>query len=558
VKQLLNILLQVIGRRGIVKYALLGLLTGLFSFLFINTVTRVIRIIIAGDYTVVSNEYIIFFSFIILLFVWSKRRLALFSIDLSQRISWSLRKQILSLVLKANYQQLSIRKTEIQATLLSDVSSLTNASMGVIDFSISLIMAISCFAYLASISLVLFFITIAVAVLGIMVYYASAKKNMRSLEKARDMENKFQSNFNAILYGFKEIFIEPKKGKYIYEKKICDTANDSYRYTITAITGLINNQMTGQVLFYILISSVLLLFSLILKISAADIVSFVFTLLYLLGSLESVMGLFPTLMRAGVASRNIMNLKKELLQDDFLSTFTEKVVTNNKFELIEVCNLEFYYGVDTTAFGVGPVNLDIKKGEVIFIYGGNGSGKTTYMYSLLGLCIPSAGEIRLDGVKLENHNYADYRSLFSVVFSDFYMFEEILGEEEIDRAKWDFYIHLFELDGKVVLEDRRFSTTDLSTGQRKRLALIIALLEKKPILVIDEWAADQDPHFRKKFYTEIIPMLKGEGITIIAITHDDRYYHCADKLCKMDEGKLIEESIGLYQHGFAYKETSIL
>ena len=558
VKQLLKILLPLIGKRGIAKYAFLGLLTGFCSFLFINTVTRVIGLIIGGNYTLISPEYLLFFASIILVFVWARRSLALYSIDISQRISWNLRKEILSLVLKANYQQLSSRRTEIQTAILSDVGALTNASMGVIDFMISLIMTVSCFVYLASISITLFVITLCVATLGITVYYLSSRANMRSLEKARGMENRFQANFNAILNGFKEIFIEPKKGRYIYEKKISATADDSYRYTITAVTGLVNNQITGTILFYILITSVLLVFSVLLQIKPGSVVSFVFTLLYLLGSIESIMGLFPTLMRAGVASNHLMGLRKDLLKADFSNTEASMQLTKESFEQIDVNGLEFYYGDQDSSFGVGPVSLEIKKGEIVFIYGGNGSGKTTFVHSLLGLCVPSAGEIRLNGIAVNDGNYAEYRSLFSVVFNDFYLFEEILSEKEVDMEKWNFYINLFELQGKVTMTGRQFSTTDLSTGQRKRLALITSLLEEKPVLVLDEWAADQDPHFRKKFYTQILPLLKKEGTTIIAITHDDRYYHCADKLCKMDEGKLVEENVNLYHTDFMYnKETKL-
>jgi len=222
-------------------------------------------------------------------------------------------------------------------------------------------------------------------------------------------------------------------------------------------------------------------------------------------------------------------------------------IFNDEFEQITVHNLEYYYGEQDKAFGIGPVNFEIQKGDTIFIYGGNGSGKTTFVHTVLGLRIPSAGEIRYNNILVEDDNYPDYRTAFAVVFSDFYLFNELVGLENVNMEKWEYYLQLFEIEDKVTMEKGVFSTTDLSTGQRKRLALIAALLEEKPILVMDEWAADQDPYFRRKFYTEIIPLLKKEGFTIIAITHDDKYYHCADKLYKMDYGKLIAESVSVYQ-----------
>ena len=209
--------------------------------------------------------------------------------------------------------------------------------------------------------------------------------------------------------------------------------------------------------------------------------------------------------------------------------------------------LKFHYDSGENGFSIGPVDFEVRKGETIFIYGGNGSGKTTFINAFLGLCLPASGEIAMNGITVNNNNYPTYRTLFSAVFSDFYLFDELHGLDHFDQEKWNYYISLFELEGKVKLEGNTFSTTDLSTGQRKRLALIVALLEEKPVLVLDEWAADQDPYFRKKFYTEIIPCLKKEGVTVIAITHDDRYYHCADKLYKMDEGKLVQENAEVRQ-----------
>jgi putative ATP-binding cassette transporter len=263
----------------------------------------------------------------------------------------------------------------------------------------------------------------------------------------------------------------------------------------------------------------------------------------------------PTFMRAGVSARQLTSLKNELVEAHFRNPIPEKHIFNNIFDRLTVEGLEFNYGKSDTSFSIGPINFDIRKGETIFIYGGNGSGKTTFIHSLLGLCLPSAGEIRLNGILIEQDNYPEYKTFFSVVFSDFYLFDEILDEEHFDLAKWNLYLRLFEMEGKVTLEGSRFSTTDLSAGQRKRLALIIALMEGKPILVIDEWAADQDPYFRKKFYAEIIPLLNKKGLSIIAITHDDKYYHHADKLFKMDEGKLVEENVHLHQASLILKQV---
>jgi putative ATP-binding cassette transporter len=525
---------------------------GLCSFLFINVVTRVLDLIIAGKYPTISKGYVLIFIVIILFVVWIRKTLSSAIIYLSQTFFWKLRNRILSSVLHADYRQLADKKVRVHTAIVSDVNVLTHSSLIIIDFFTSSILAVTCLIYLSFISLVLFSITLGIALIGITIYHASSKKNIEDLEKARLLEDKFQKNVNTILDGFKEIYMEPQKGKYIYEHRINPIGRDAFKNNTAAYTALLRNQITGQILFYILISSILLFFSLTLKIKPGDTVSFIFTLLYLLSAIETIMVLLPDLIKTKVASVNLMNLINELETANANKNDPEQLNVNKEFNRITIRDLEFHYGEYHTSFGIGPINMDIRKGEVIFIYGGNGSGKTTLFYAILGLCIPSKGEIRLNATPVTSANYAGYRAIFSVVFSDFYLFDGLLHLTGFDLQKWDDYLRLFELEDKVHLQGNTFSSTNLSLGQRKRLALIAALLEEKPVLVLDEWAADQDPYFRKKFYTEIIPLLKKNGITVVAITHDDTYYHCADKLYRMDYGKLMEESNNVHAAGFAY------
>ena len=555
-KRLLEVVIPIVGRRGVLEYFFLGVLSGLTGFLFINAVTKTVDVLIAGDYNTVSKEYLLLFLAVILLTIWFRRLLSLFSIKLSQRITWHLRLRILRLALNANYQQLSERKAKIHSAILNDVGALTNASMAVIDFFIAVIMSVSCLAYLASISFILFLVTLGVAILGIAVYVLSTNVNVQRMEKARKLENHFQEDIQSILHGYKEIFMEPRKGRFIYERKIEPLAKDSYHLSTKAMIGFTDSSIIGQVLFNILITFIVLVFSVSLGISPGDTVTYIFTLIFTLGSIEKVMALYPALIHAAISANHLLDLKADLEGFRSGNQIPAKYTFQSTFTGLQIEAIEFQYSEEASSFRIGPINFYLQKGEIVFIYGGNGSGKTTFIHTLLGMCLPCSGTISVGEQMVKEENYADYRGLYAVVFSDFYLFNEFLWEEEIEAGKWDRYLELFELEGKVSLENNVLSTVDLSAGQRKRLALMMALLEEKPILVLDEWAADQDPYFRKKFYSRILPLLRDEGFTVIAITHDDKYYHYADRLYKMDEGKLYPDNSFSLEEPNASRDSS--
>ena len=177
--------------------------------------------------------------------------------------------------------------------------------------------------------------------------------------------------------------------------------------------------------------------------------------------------------------------------------------------------------------------------ELIFIVGGNGSGKSTFAKLITGLYIPETGEIRLDGKSITDQNLEWYRQHFSAVFSDFYLFERLLGLSRYNlNTQAQKYLQQLHLDHKVQVNDGVLSTTALSQGQRKRLTLLTAYLEDRPFYLFDEWASDQDPFFRDIFYKQLLPDLKQRGKTVLVISHDDRYFHLADRVIKLDYGKI--------------------
>jgi putative ATP-binding cassette transporter len=207
---------------------------------------------------------------------------------------------------------------------------------------------------------------------------------------------------------------------------------------------------------------------------------------------------------------------------------------------VEARNVEYEYPSDNGGepFRIGPISLTVSAGEVVFIVGGNGSGKSTFLKVLTGLYTPRAGSLRVDGVAVVPENVAAYRELLSAIFSDFHLFAKLYGLLGADAAAVRGLLAQMRLDDKTSFQGGRFTNRKLSTGQRKRLAMIVAMLEDRPLCVFDEWAADQDPVFRKYFYEELLPLLQRRGKTIIAVSHDDRYFDCADRVVTMEEGKI--------------------
>lgn len=526
----------------ILKVVAIGIVSGISNFLFLRLINFIIVLVMAGSYTAVDLSYILAFTLALIVAIWSRRQLAVRVIYSSQKIFWNFRNQIISIALNANFAEFKKRRSDIQSALVFDVGVLTQASLNLIVFFTSTVTAIACLVYMGFLSLPLFLLTLGVSALGIIIYQVSTVKNNAQFAKTRDYETRFNFYFNSILNGFKEIKINSDNGSRILTEKIQPIANESYKTNTTAFVGFLNNQTIGQVLFNVLIASILLVFSIRLGVKATTTINFLFILLYLLAAIEAIMVLLPGLMQARVSVNRLNNLRKDIAVENPGAEIIP--VSRTEFKNIELDNVNYQYkdANNATSFEIGPINLEIKKNDVVFIYGGNGSGKTTLVLTLLSLLEPHKGQVKFNSTPVTNDTVKKYKSMFSVVFNDFYLFDEFYSIRNLDINKANEMIKLFEIEDKVSIAGNKFSTTDLSTGQRKRLALIVAILEEKPIIVMDEWAADQDPHFRRKFYREIIPQLKKEGFTIIAITHDDAYYRYADKLYKMEYGQLIDES----------------
>ncbi len=297
----------------------------------------------------------------------------------------------------------------------------------------------------------------------------------------------------------------------------------------------------SQLLFFFLVGLIIFALPQFRQVESSVLSGYVLTLTYLMRPFETLLEVLPNISQASVALKKIDDLGLSLSeQAEILAATGDRSLTfNYSLELKKVTHT-YYREQEESNFTLGEISLTFYPREIIFIVGGNGSGKSTLGKLIAGLYIPEAGEILVDRQLIAEANRESYRQLFAAVFADFYLFENLLG---IDKDSLDIkaknYLQKLQLDNKVTINHGEFSSIELSQGQRKRLALLTAYLEDRLIYLFDEWAAEQDPYFREIFYQQLLPELKQRGKTVIVITHDDRYFHLADKLIKLDYGKLV-------------------
>ncbi|MBL1265180.1 multidrug ABC transporter permease/ATP-binding protein [Candidatus Methylomicrobium oryzae] len=461
---------------------------------------------------------------------------------LGHRLVYQLRRTLVKRILDTDLERLEqLGPPRLLASLNSDTSHLTSAFVSLPSTVYGLVLNLGGFAYLAWLSQPLFAATAAWMLLTVMAGWLLMRQTHARINAARAIEDLLYEDYQAALLGRKELALNRQRAERFYRDEFerhADASRD--RETAADIFNGFNENWANAMI----LGSIGLVFFLAHGAGWADhavATTYSLTILFLRTSLTGLIAAIPSLIGGSVALDKLNSLQLPEYRPDF-SGLHHPLPPNRQTLALQEISYRYLETERGNRFSVGPLDFTLRTGEIVFLIGGNGSGKTTFTRLLTGLYAPQAGTLLWNGAPLAEPDRPAYRRLFSTVFSDFHLFHRLLGPDGGDAAPEQvaYWLEFLELTHKVKVEDSRLQDTRLSQGQRKRLALLVAILEDRPIIVLDEWAADQDPGYRRRFYTELLPLLKAQGKTVLAVTHDEHYFDVADRVVKMDEGHLLE------------------
>lgn len=456
--------------------------------------------------------------------------------DMILKLRISLSQKVLSTPLK---KLQSYGPARLLAILTDDLSTFASCSQMLPVLFGNAVVLLACLAYLAWISMGIFLVLVVLLVAGGVLFVVAQRKPALQFVRVREQTDVLFRDYRNLLEGTKELQLDPKRARHFVNEVLQPGAARLRNGLIAGGSGYTWIGNLGSLQFFIALGVVVFGIPHWVPSSAPALPMAALMLLYMVEPVSSLLTAMPTLQRASIALNNAQALDgsldgpHELVSDAGASTFDGNVGG------LMLHDVRYVHHDGDRDFSVGPINISIPLGKITYIAGPNGSGKTTLALLLLGLYAAEEGHIELNGAAVTPANLLAYRSQFAAVFADFHLFEQLLSPIDEDAAvRTQRYLERLEIAHKVKVKDGRFSTLALSTGQRKRLALLVAYLEDRPIYLFDEWASDQDPVFKRLFYTELLPDLRSRGKTVIVITHDDQYFDQADQLLYFVDGNL--------------------
>jgi putative pyoverdin transport system ATP-binding/permease protein len=466
---------------------------------------------------------------------------------LAQGELFRFRMRLSSQILRAGLRHLeNLGPERLMTAFTDDIPGIIYGLSLVPEVCINLAISISGFIYLGWLSWRVLLLVLGFLVLGILVNQLPGLWALKFLEGARRKSEALFGHYKDLTEGVKELKLHSQRRAVFLSEVLRGTAMSRRKYYLNAFSVFSIAASVGQMLVFIAIG-VLLFSSIAGRLGMAVLTGCVITLLYITQPLQLFMNALPYLSDADIALQRLNDLTRKL-EEPSVQELDQDVVTDVGLRCEDLTLKAVTYAYQSQkekeAFTLGPINMSLKAGQLVVLAGGNGSGKTTLAKIITGLYSGETGELLLDGQKITDDNREFYRQHFSAIFYDFHLFESLLGLEKpnLDDCARE-RLEQLQLSHKVTIQDGVFSTTQLSQGQRKRLALLTASLENRPIYVFDEWAADQDWKFKEFFYHHLLPDLKAEGKMVLIICHDDHYFGVADRIIKLESGKIVYDGV---------------
>jgi putative ATP-binding cassette transporter len=522
------------SRRPFILAVLAAIASGLASTGILMLINR----ILASRNLQADPSLVWAFAVLCLLVPLSRFGSSVLLLHLSQKAVFDLRLQLSNKLLAAPLRRLEeVGSPRLMAALTGDIGSMATALTDFPLLCMNAAVVAGSLAYLGWLSWRVLLVMLLFLGVGVAGYQVPMRWGIARQRLAREEGDVLYHQFRAISEGTKELKLhQPRRRAFLAQLQASSAS--FRRLNVAARRIFIGSASFGQAFVFIAAGLAILLVPSLMTVNREVITGFVLVLLYLMTPLQAILDTLPDISQASVAIAKVERLGLSL---------TDKVedtrpVASPEWREIELAGVTHSYTqeLDDRKFTLGPIDLRLRQGELVFVIGGNGSGKTTLMKLIAGLYVPQEGRLLLDGKPVTDDNREEFRQIFSAVFADFFLFKDLLGLDHPDLdLQAHHYLERLELDRKVKVEAGKLSTTDLSQGQRKRLALLTAYLEDRSFYLFDEWAADQDPVYKEVFYRQILPGLRSRGKAVVVICHDDRYFHIADRLVKLENGKVI-------------------
>ncbi len=531
---------------------------GLLSLTSIATTMVLIIVNLAAEQAedgVASMRYLGMMALSLIGYIWAQKKSSDMIAAEVEHILHQLRLSLFDRVRKAAPDTLAkVGQGAVQTALTQEMQTVSAALPLMLNGVQQVVLIICVAAYLAWLSTFAFVMISVLAVVVSTIHLQRMRKINTATRDAIDDENLLFGGLTDLLHGFKEVKMNSRR-----RDALLGALNDRSiraRDTKSVVKAQWSREFALiQLAFYGMMAAMVFIVPIFTSDYHDVAVQTTTAALFMIGPIGAVVASVPSFTDSDVALRKINDIDHQL--EDALDAQHANEATNGtsspetldklrgalgNIAEISLRDVRFAYPgtTDSPGFAVGPINATFKKGEITFITGGNGAGKSTIIAVLTGLRPAAGGSIMVNDCPLPTDALQLYRDHFATVLSDYHLFRELYGIDEIDQKRVETLLKQMEIDDKVEIDDNAFSTTSLSQGQRKRLALIAALLEEKPVLVLDEWAADQDPHFRSVFYEKILPSLRKQGKIIICVTHDDRWFDAADTIYHVRDGEFVD------------------